>query len=89
MAKKQTHGMALAALAAGLLLSGTAVSAATDNKMGPKEGEIKCGGINSCKGQTNCMSASNQCKGQNSCKGKGWLSMPKEKCAEAGGQEKV
>lgn len=87
--KKQAHGMALAAMAAGLLLSGATVSAATDNKMGPKEGEIKCGGVNACKGQTSCMSASNECKGQNSCKGQGWLSMTKEKCEEAGGKEKV
>lgn len=89
MTKKQTQGMALAAMAAGLLLAGAVAPAAADNNMGPKEGEMKCGGVNACKGQTNCMSSTNNCKGMNSCKGKGWISMTKEKCEEAGGKEKV
>ena len=33
---------------------------------------VKCGGANSCKGQSACKSAANSCKGQNACKGQGF-----------------
>jgi hypothetical protein len=33
---------------------------------------VKCAGINSCKGQSECMTAKSSCKGQNACKGQGW-----------------
>lgn len=33
---------------------------------------VKCGGTNSCKGQSACKSAANSCKGQNACKGQGF-----------------
>jgi hypothetical protein len=35
---------------------------------------VKCAGINSCKGKSECKTAKNGCKGQNSCKGQGWRS---------------
>jgi uncharacterized membrane protein len=86
VAVKKLSGIALAAAAAGLLLSG-AVSAdeyATDKKA---DANIKCAGINSCKGQTSCKSASNECKGKNSCKGKGFLAVSKEECVTKKGTE--
>jgi hypothetical protein len=44
---------------------------------------VKCQGVNSCKGQSECKSAKNSCKGMNSCKGQGYVSMTKEACADA------
>jgi hypothetical protein len=44
---------------------------------------VKCTGVNSCKGTSECKSAKNSCKGMNSCKGQGFVSMTKEACADA------
>ena len=83
---KKLSGVALAAAAAGLLLSG-AVSADEGAAGKTADANIKCAGINSCKGQTACKSASNECKGKNSCKGKGFLAVSKEDCAAKKGTE--
>ena len=84
VAVKKLSGVALAAAAAGLLLSGT-VAAGEASKTA--EANIKCAGINSCKGQTACKGASNECKGKNSCKGKGFLAVSKDDCVTKKGTE--
>jgi hypothetical protein len=49
--------------------------------------EVKCAGINSCKGTSMCKTADNACKGQNVCKGHGWLPAASAKaCSEQGGK---
>ena len=47
------------------------------------EAKVKCSGINSCKGKSDCSSAKNSCQGQNSCKGQGFKEMTKEECDKA------
>ncbi len=47
--------------------------------------EVKCYGINSCKGQGKCKTAKNACKGQNSCKGQGFMMKSAAKCQKKGG----
>ena len=86
VAVKKLSGVALAAAAAGLFLSG-AVFAEEGAAGKATDANIKCAGINSCKGQTACKSASNECKGKNSCKGKGFLSVSKEECVTKKGTE--
>jgi len=49
--------------------------------------QVKCYGVNSCKGKGSCKSASNACKGQNSCKGKGLVMKSAKKCKKMGGTE--
>jgi hypothetical protein len=44
---------------------------------------VKCQGVNSCKGMSECKSAKNSCKGMNSCKGQGFVSMTKDACSAA------
>lgn len=80
--------MAVAATAAGLLLTGCATSPGKATSMSSSaEASIKCAGINSCKGQTSCHSATNQCKGKNNCKGQGWLNVStKADCDAKGGK---
>ncbi len=47
---------------------------------------VKCAGINSCKGTSDCKTAKNECKGLNSCKGMGWNMKDSAKdCKAAGG----
>ena len=85
-AVKKLSGIALAAAAASLLLSG-AVNAADPAPATTAEAKIKCAGVNECKGKTACKSASNECKGKNSCKGKGFLEMSKTDCTTNKGTE--
>lgn len=88
---KKLSGFALASAAATLLLAScggdagkTAEKAAVPDSA-KKVAEVKCSGINSCKGKSACATASTSCAGQNSCKGKGWIKVSKADCASKGG----
>lgn len=53
---------------------------------GAQGADVRCFGINSCKGTTACSTRWNACNGQNDCKGKGWLSVQSEpECTAKGG----
>jgi uncharacterized membrane protein len=83
---KQVNKVALATAAAAVFvsLSATDVMAA---KKAEKADEVKCMGINSCKGQSKCKTADSACAGQNSCKGKGWLpTATEQECTDKGGK---
>jgi len=82
---KKLSGIALATAAATLLLAGTTANAAKHEKAAAAE--IKCSGINSCKGKSACATATSACAGQNSCKGKGWIKASAEECKTKGGKE--
>jgi len=71
----------IASAAATLFLTG-AVVARAEEKMG---GEVRCAGINACKGQGSCASAHNECKGKNACKGQGITKTSAEDCKAKGG----
>lgn len=68
MKQYATSGAALAFAALSLAISG-----ATLPTPAAAAGDIKCAGINSCKGHSECQTANSSCKGLNSCKGQGWL----------------
>jgi uncharacterized membrane protein len=75
-------GAVLATAALGLAIAGTTLSAPAS-----AAGEIKCSGINSCKGHSECNTANSACKGQNSCKGQGWLpTASADECTTKGGK---
>ncbi|MFZ5790494.1 MAG: hypothetical protein ACOY3L_07330 [Pseudomonadota bacterium] len=77
---RKTTGIVLAAAAASLFLAAAAVPGSA------RAEEVKCQGINSCKGQSACKSAANSCKGLNACKGQGWLPTATEyDCLTKGG----
>ena len=84
---RRTTGLAIAAAAAALMLSGceSMGGAYSGSGASTKMATVHCAGVNSCKGTTACKTANNACKGQNSCKGKGWLPMSKADCAAKGG----
>jgi uncharacterized membrane protein len=51
------------------------------------ESTVKCGGVNSCKGQSACKMGTSSCKGQNACKGQGWSeSASASDCTSKGGK---
>jgi hypothetical protein len=80
----QLNKVAMAAAAAMLLTSGlVGVTVAADSAT------VKCTGVNSCKGTSECKSAKNSCKGMNSCKGQGFMSMSKADCDAAKAKAKA
>lgn len=82
MSHKQT-GITLATAAAALFATGALMMAPVAQAA---DGSVKCAGINSCKGTSECKTASNECKGMNSCKGHGWVTKASAKaCTDAGG----
>ena len=74
-------GVTIAAAAAALFAVAGPVAA------GEAAGEdlVHCGGVNACKGHSDCATASSSCKGQNACKGQGFNAMSKTECDAAGG----
>ena len=78
MTARQASGISIALAAASLFaVAPLQASSSGDN--------VRCHGVNSCKGRGSCATANNQCAGQNSCRGKGVLEMSKAACDAAGG----
>jgi len=78
-----SKGIVVATAAAALFASG-AVKARAEEKAGGDN--VKCVGINECKGKSACAGGGNSCSGQNSCKGKGMVVVPKAECEKKGGK---
>lgn len=79
------NGKMIAMTAFGLLLAaGTARTSHAGDKT-EKPGQVKCAGVNGCKGQGGCATATNECKGHNECKGKGWVMAAEKDCKAKGG----
>jgi len=83
MTRKKMTGFLLASTAAALFGTATVAAAAEGTA---SSAEVKCMGINACKGTSECATASNACKGHNSCKGQGWVHASKEDCDAKGGK---
>jgi uncharacterized membrane protein len=83
MTRKKMTGLLLASTAAALFGTATVVAAAEG---AANSTEVKCMGINACKGTSECATASNACQGHNSCKGQGWVHASKEECDAKGGK---
>ena len=76
-------GDAIASAAAALFALGATVSTQVQ---AAEDGAVKCAGINTCKGSSDCATAKSECKGHNSCKGQGWVSKKTAgECTAAGG----
>jgi uncharacterized membrane protein len=57
---------------------------AKDAKAAPAD--VKCSGVNECKGKSACGGAGNSCAGKNECKGKGVSKMSEADCKTKGGK---
>jgi hypothetical protein len=83
MSSQIKSAIAMASAAAALFAVGASVATsaqAADNM------SVKCAGLNSCKGHSDCKTAKNECKGMNSCKGQGWnMKASAKDCTSAGG----
>jgi hypothetical protein len=78
---KSSLAASVAVAAAALFALGAAPLAAHAEDAG-----VKCSGVNSCKGTSECKTAKSECKGHNSCKGQGWVNKKTaDECMKAGG----
>ncbi len=81
LSAKKITGLAIAAAAAGIFamtpIAASAGAASTD---------VKCMGVNACKGKSSCKTAGSSCKGLNSCKGQGFVQVSKSVCDQLGGK---
>ncbi len=77
--RRKFNTMALASAAAALF------GAAPITAVQAGKAEVKCFGVNNCKGQNDCKTATNACKGKSSCKGQGFVKMSKHACKKSGG----
>jgi len=74
-------GLAIATAAAALFALGAPLTAQAGD-----DATVKCAGVNSCKGTSECKAAHNECKGLNSCKGQGWVKKSSAaECTKDGG----
>ncbi|HMK90437.1 MAG TPA: hypothetical protein VK446_12505 [Methylocystis sp.] len=74
-------GAAIAIAAVSLALAGAVTAQAAASA------KVHCLGVNSCKGQSDCMTPKNSCKGANACKGQGWVFKESaEACKQEGGK---
>jgi Predicted integral membrane protein (DUF2282). len=79
---KKVAGIALATAAAGLF----ALAPMSGSTAEEAAAAVKCGGINACKGKSDCKTATNDCHGQNACKGQGWMKLSEDECKTKGGE---
>lgn len=84
MKKKAINGAAVAVAAVSIALAG---GVSTPAKATSPAGNVRCFGVNSCKGKSDCHTPKNACKGSNSCKAQGWLYVETAKaCEDANGR---
>lgn len=50
------------------------------------EANVKCFGVNKCKGHNDCKTANNACKGHGNCKGQSFVLMSADACDKVGGK---
>ena len=78
---------AVLATAVALAFTGSRLNAGDAPSPSTQAEQIKCLGINACKGQSACKNVNNDCQGKNSCKGKGYLVTTDAKtCQDKGGR---
>ncbi len=83
MTRGTKHGrMLLASAAAGLLTLAAPAGVALAEEAAA---EVKCYGVNKCKGTGTCGGKGHSCAGENSCKGQGYLNIDKETCLKIEG----
>ena len=79
----KTKSFPIATAVALLFITGGVVANASETT---KAAQVRCSGINSCKGKSFCATAKNACAGQNACKGQGWLKVSRKECSAKGGR---
>ena len=83
---KRLAGTALATAAAALFVSGCAATGEnTSGTNSASAAQVKCAGVNACKGRSSCKTGASSCKGLNACKGEGHVMLDAATCGHVGG----
>jgi hypothetical protein len=84
---KNNQNMLIAAAVASLFAGGAFADPKTPAKKDAKDtvAQVKCTGVNECKGKGACGGATHDCAGHNECKGKGWVTLAEKDCKAKGG----
>ena len=82
MANRLNKGSLLLASAAAGLLS---LALPASQALAADGDQVRCYGVNKCKGTGDCGGKGHSCAGENSCKGHGYLNMDKETCLKVQG----
>jgi uncharacterized membrane protein len=88
---KRLTGTMVAMAVAGLFMASSAIAEdapAKGAEAAKKADQVKCLGVNECKGKGACGGAVHECAGKNECKGKGWIKLTAEECTAKGGTVK-
>jgi hypothetical protein len=81
--QKSLKGALIATAVAGLFMAHGALAGEAE---GGTDREVKCLGVNECKGKSACgVPGKHGCHGENECKHKGWIKLSKEECEKKGG----
>jgi len=84
--KKSVKGLLIASAVASMFSAGCATQQPAMAKSDKDTAaQVKCGGVNECKGQGQCGGADHDCAGNNACKGQGWVSLSQADCTAKGG----
>ncbi|MDX2013541.1 MAG: hypothetical protein SFW67_25335 [Myxococcaceae bacterium] len=81
----KTPNMLVAAAVASLFATSAFAGDKAPAKTGKDAAQVKCTGVNECKGKGACGGAGHDCAGNNECKGKGWISLAEKDCKAKGG----
>jgi uncharacterized membrane protein len=85
--KSTLKGALIAATVAGLFAANAGLAADEGKVIKNESEEVKCSGINSCKGKGSCAGAGHECAGKNGCKGQGWVKTASARaCTDKGGK---
>lgn len=82
MRKIVNHRNLLLASAVAGMLGATALVPAAQAEGGD---QVRCYGVNKCKGVGDCSGKGHSCAGKNSCKGQGYLMIDKDTCLKIQG----
>jgi hypothetical protein len=84
--KDTVKGALIASAVCAMFTAGMAYASEGKTEKATSE-EVKCAGINDCKGHGSCKGADNSCSGKNGCKGQGWVKAKSAKeCTDKGGK---
>lgn len=85
--KTTTKGLImLSAVASLAAFAGNKPAPAKAGKPAKEAVEVRCEGVNECKGKGACGGANYDCAGNNECKGKGWILLSDAECKAKGGK---
>ncbi len=80
--KVNKSSLLLASAAAGLM---TLAMTAAPNHAAADDAQVKCYGVNKCKGSGDCGGKGHSCAGHNECAGQGYVKLDKDTCLKIKG----